>query len=387
MLHNPLQPYYKCSKWAAEAGTSWPHCYRWCTAWRGYRIHSTRCAISITPDIYAHKLSVRVRNAIKSPDNAISHLPVHLPLWASLPDDPLTYPCAQLLCAVPGILELNDVSCCCCFPIRSAYYPLRPSEHHSCTIYTLTGTHCTWIELQLCPSCPRTLWRFIGPETRAFLTSTIRFCSLTIFLMNIQAHTHHQRRLLLDGCPWFHINIRTMTLRDLSSWRRCSELCGFHVSSWNTWKQCYSATHVVLCLRTQYETAWLCPSVKNTCFHLSSCLQFYTKIHSTAMKSAITATCSGFQIRNFANPFEKWYKVDLLFSNRTMKMTRPTTANLGATWRRRANRTSWTVLKRFQVYWTTWTSLPSHWRMFSAHTLAFKPWVQESNLRLFIVGF
>jgi len=90
--------------------------------------------------------------------------------------------------------------------------------------------------------------------TWAFLTSTIGFCSLTIFLTNIQAHTHHQRRLLLDGCPLFHIDIRTMTLRDLSSWRRCSELCGFHTSSCNTWKQCYSATHVVLCLRTQYGT-------------------------------------------------------------------------------------------------------------------------------------
>jgi CxC4 like cysteine cluster associated with KDZ transposases len=108
---------------------------------------------------------VRVRSAIKSPDNAISHLPVHPPLWASLPDDPLTYPHAQPLRAVPGILELNDVSRCCCFPIRSAYSPLRPSEHHSCTVYTLTGAHCTRIELQLCPSCPRTLRRFIGPET------------------------------------------------------------------------------------------------------------------------------------------------------------------------------------------------------------------------------
>jgi hypothetical protein len=54
-------------------------------------MHSTRCAISITPDIYARKLSVRARNAIKSPDNAISYLPVHPPLWASLPNDPLTY--------------------------------------------------------------------------------------------------------------------------------------------------------------------------------------------------------------------------------------------------------------------------------------------------------
>jgi hypothetical protein len=57
------------------------------------------------------------------------------------------------------------MSCCCCFPIRSPYFPLRPSEHHLCTIYTLTGAQCTQIELQLCLSCPRTLRRFIGPET------------------------------------------------------------------------------------------------------------------------------------------------------------------------------------------------------------------------------
>jgi hypothetical protein len=108
---------------------------------------------------------VRVRSAIKSPDNAISHLPVHPPLWAALPDDPLTYPRAQPLRAVPGILELNEASHCCCISIGSAYSPLRPSEHHSCTIYALTGAHCTQIELQLCPLCPRALRRFIGPET------------------------------------------------------------------------------------------------------------------------------------------------------------------------------------------------------------------------------
>jgi hypothetical protein len=91
--------------------------------------------------------------------------------------------------------------------------------------------------------------------TWAFLTSTIGFCSPTTFSTNIQVRTHHQRRLLLDGCPRFRVDIRTMALRNLSSRRRCSELCGFHTSSCNTWKQCYSATHVVLCLRTQYGTA------------------------------------------------------------------------------------------------------------------------------------
>ena len=72
--------------------------------------------------------------------------------------------------------------------------------------------------------------------TWAFLTSTIVSCSPTIFSTNIQAHTHHQRRLLLDGCPQFHVNIQTTTLRDLSSQRRCSEPCGFHTSSCNIWK-------------------------------------------------------------------------------------------------------------------------------------------------------
>src|ERR1700727_2095713 len=44
-------------------------------------------------------------------------------------------------------------------------------------------------------------------RTWAFLTSTIGFCSPTIFSTNIQVRTHHRRRLLLDGCPQFHINI------------------------------------------------------------------------------------------------------------------------------------------------------------------------------------
>ena len=108
---------------------------------------------------------MRVCSAIESPDNAISHLPVHPPLWAALPDNPFTYPHAQPLRAVPDILKLNDVSRCCCISIGSAYSPLCPSKHHLCTIYALTGALCTQIELQLCPLCSHTLQQFIGPET------------------------------------------------------------------------------------------------------------------------------------------------------------------------------------------------------------------------------
>ena len=108
---------------------------------------------------------MRVRSA-QSPNHAISYLPVHPPSWASLPEDPLTYPRAQPLRTVPSILKLNCKSRCCCYPTRSEYSPLRSSEQRLCTIYTLTGAHCTLIELQPCPSCPRTLHRFIGPETR-----------------------------------------------------------------------------------------------------------------------------------------------------------------------------------------------------------------------------
>ena len=46
---NSLWPYYEHSTWAAEVGTSWPHCYGLCTTWRGYRTHSTRCILFITP--------------------------------------------------------------------------------------------------------------------------------------------------------------------------------------------------------------------------------------------------------------------------------------------------------------------------------------------------
>lgn len=91
--------------------------------------------------------------------------------------------------------------------------------------------------------------------TWVFLTSTIGFYSRMIFSTNIQARTPHRRRLLLDGCPRFHVDIQTMAPKDLSSRRRCSERCGFHTSSCSAWKQCYSAPHVVLCLRTQYGTA------------------------------------------------------------------------------------------------------------------------------------
>ena len=120
----------------------------------------------MTLGIYADNSSVQVRSATQSQNQAISHLPVHPPSWASLPNDPLTYPRAQPLHVVPTVLELNGWSRCRCYPTRSEYSPLRPSEQRSCTVYTLIGAYRTLIELQSCPSCPHTLHRFIGPETR-----------------------------------------------------------------------------------------------------------------------------------------------------------------------------------------------------------------------------
>ena len=127
---------------------------------------SCRGWYKLTLDIYADKSSVQVRSATQAQNQSISHLPVRPPSWASLPSDPLTYPCAQPLRVVPSVLELNGWSRCCCYPTRSQHSPLRSSERRSCTIYTLTGAHRTLIELQSCPSCPHTLRQFIGPETR-----------------------------------------------------------------------------------------------------------------------------------------------------------------------------------------------------------------------------
>ena len=153
---------------------------------------------------------MRVRSAIKSPDNAISHLPVHPPLWASLPDNPLTYPHTQPLHAVPGILELNDI----CLAVAASL-----SDRHISHCAHLSITCAPFILLQVlsvhrlncnCVCHALVLSADLLDQrlgTWAFLTSSIGFCSPTIFSTNIQVRTHHQRPLLLDGCPRFHVDI------------------------------------------------------------------------------------------------------------------------------------------------------------------------------------
>ena len=152
---------------------------------------------------------MRVRSAIKSPDNAISHLPVHPPLWASLPDDPLTY-----LVHSRFVLSLVSSNLTMCLAVAASL-----SDRHipHCAHLSITrapfillqalivhGLNCSCVHHALVLSADLLDQR---PGTWVFLTSTIGFCSPTIFSTNIQARTHHQRRLLLDGWPRFHVDI------------------------------------------------------------------------------------------------------------------------------------------------------------------------------------
>lgn len=93
----------------------------------------------------------------------MSYLPIHPPLWASLPDDPALYPRSQATAVIPPLIPLDSTSSCSCSDVRTLYSPTAAFEEVPCTIYTLTETHESCIQLQRCPSCTR---RFIGPDPR-----------------------------------------------------------------------------------------------------------------------------------------------------------------------------------------------------------------------------
>lgn len=108
----------------------------------------------------------RVRGATARGDKAISYLPIHVPIWASLPNDLQLYPRPLPLHGPPDILFLDDSSSCLCSLPRTLYSPFLAIQERTCTIYTTTRAHQVKIQLQRCPTCAQKFHRFIGPEPR-----------------------------------------------------------------------------------------------------------------------------------------------------------------------------------------------------------------------------
>jgi hypothetical protein len=96
-------------------------------------------------------------------ESPVSHLPILPPAWASLPTDAILYTRPLPLSIAPSVILLNKDSICKC---GTSYDPGQPSTEQPCTIYTLSKSYASRIELQICPSCKVGKRRGISPETR-----------------------------------------------------------------------------------------------------------------------------------------------------------------------------------------------------------------------------
>lgn len=93
---------------------------------------------------------------------AISHEPVLVPIWASLPTDPAPYPRSPPIRSSPIKISLDEHSRCTC---GSHSIPHIPTTWSPCKVYTLSEVFNCQIETQVCPNgCSRGGYRFIGPD-------------------------------------------------------------------------------------------------------------------------------------------------------------------------------------------------------------------------------
>ncbi|CAK5267400.1 unnamed protein product [Mycena citricolor] len=95
---------------------------------------------------------------------AISHLPVLAPTWASLTSDPVLYQ-RSAPAAPPEIIKLTETSSCLCTKPRYRFQLAAPTLSQSCIVYGLSSSSRVTIELQRCQN-PRCSHRFIGPDCR-----------------------------------------------------------------------------------------------------------------------------------------------------------------------------------------------------------------------------
>ena len=105
----------------------------------------------------------RIRTATTRGEHAVSYLPIHVPIWASLPSDPKFYSRPTRLNNLPDILSLDDTSSCSCLSPRTLYSPFLGVEERHCAIFMTSEAKAAKIQLQSCPTCSH---RFIGPDLR-----------------------------------------------------------------------------------------------------------------------------------------------------------------------------------------------------------------------------
>ncbi|KAJ3831676.1 hypothetical protein F5878DRAFT_647435 [Lentinula raphanica] len=118
-------------------------------------------------DVFNERDGVDVANQImRKGDTAISYLPISPPVWCLISTDVELYEQPPPLRSVPSLLALTEGSCACIDGSRALYDQANPKIVRECTVYMLTRSYRTHIELQQCPQCPKSRRQYIGPETR-----------------------------------------------------------------------------------------------------------------------------------------------------------------------------------------------------------------------------
>ncbi|KAH6905379.1 hypothetical protein BKA70DRAFT_1504505 [Coprinopsis sp. MPI-PUGE-AT-0042] len=98
---------------------------------------------------------------------AISHLPIHPPIWAAICGDAQLYPPPPpFRWPIEEPFQLDDESSCPCPLGRTFFSSTSPTTLRTCKVYTLDTLHIHQIKLQPCPTCPPQRRRSIGPDLR-----------------------------------------------------------------------------------------------------------------------------------------------------------------------------------------------------------------------------
>ncbi|KAK7053239.1 hypothetical protein VNI00_003864 [Paramarasmius palmivorus] len=88
------------------------------------------------------------------------------PPWAILSTDIAHYTRVPVEMNYPVVITIAGRICGSLCQHEAVYDPTRAVTVKECTIYTLTGTRSTTIELQQCANCPSRRHCYIGPDTR-----------------------------------------------------------------------------------------------------------------------------------------------------------------------------------------------------------------------------
>ncbi|KAJ3562493.1 hypothetical protein NP233_g9533 [Leucocoprinus birnbaumii] len=166
-----------------------------------------------------------------SEELAVSHLPVHVPMWASISSDKIDYdrpgPVRFLELGTEFKLQASS-SCPCSSGNRTFFRHSQPTVFDQATVFTLFDTFPCTLELQPCPTCPSQRHQFIGPDLREY----------GIFNLNNSTLVSHD---LLDD----YTNAYTLSETPFDSWvesvNRRYEILGKRFMGKDLFRSCWFA--------------------------------------------------------------------------------------------------------------------------------------------------